>query len=301
MSIVAEELDIPVEGGALRVLRFGAGPSVAVAVHGIAGSGMAWRAVARALPDGWTLLAPDLRGRGGSAGLPGPYGLRRHAADVLRVIEHAGPGVAVLAGHSFGAYVAVVAAETRPDLVRRLLLLDGGLPMPVPDGADVDQMVAAILGPTMSRIQRTFASEAAYLDFWRGHPALTAAWDADVEDYVRYDIAGPPGELRTGVSEDAVREDGRDLLTGGLAQEKALHGLDPPALLLTAPYGLQGQPPGLLRGPMLEHWHGQLPHLRTETVPDANHYTIVLRPDAAAVVAERIADPDSWPEPDGDA
>lgn len=298
MSIVAEELDVPVEGGALRVLRFGAGPSVAVAVHGIAGSAMAWRALARAMPDGWTLLAPDLRGRGGSAGLPGPYGLRRHAADVLRVIDHAGAGIAVLAGHSFGAYVALTAAEARPDLVRRLLLLDGGLPMPVPDGADVEQMVAAILGPTLTRLQRTFPSDDAYLDFWRGHPALTAAWDGDVEAYLRYDITGPPGELRTGVSEHAVREDGRDLLTGGLAQEKALHGLDPPALLLTAPFGVLGEPPGLLRGPMLEHWHGQLPHLRTETVPDANHHTIVLRRDAAALVARRITDPASWPAAD---
>jgi len=295
MSIVAEQLDVPVEGGALRVLRFGTGPSVAVAVHGIAGSAMVWRALARALPAGWTLLAPDLRGRGGSAGLPGPYGIRRHAADVVRVIEHAGAGTAVLAGHSFGAYVALLAAEARPDLVPRLLLLDGGLPMPVPEGADLDQMVAAILGPTLTRLQQTFPSEEAYLDFWRGHPALTAAWDGDVEAYVRYDLTGPPGGLRTGVSEEAVRDDGRDLLTGGLAQEKALHGLDPPALLLTAPNGTLGQPPGLLRGPMLEHWRGQLPHLRTELVPDANHSTIVLRPDAAALVAERITDPATWP------
>src|SRR5205814_106953 len=74
-------VDVPVEGGTLRVLRFGTGPRLAVAVHGISASGMSFGAVARHLPDGWSLAAPDLRGRGGSAGLPGPYGMDRHAED----------------------------------------------------------------------------------------------------------------------------------------------------------------------------------------------------------------------------
>ena len=70
-------LDIPVGGGNLRVLVWGTGRRVAVAVHGITGSTTAeQQAVAR--PNyavAWTLAAPDLRGRGHSAQLPGPYGL----------------------------------------------------------------------------------------------------------------------------------------------------------------------------------------------------------------------------------
>lgn len=64
------EFDLPVEGGTLRVLRFGRGPRIALAAHGITGSGMSFRALARHLPDEWSLLAPDLRGRGGSADTP---------------------------------------------------------------------------------------------------------------------------------------------------------------------------------------------------------------------------------------
>src|SRR5579863_919538 len=64
--------DVPVDGGELRVLQWGTGRRVAVAVHGITASAMAWQAVARQMPAGWTLAAPDLRGRGFSAQLPGP-------------------------------------------------------------------------------------------------------------------------------------------------------------------------------------------------------------------------------------
>ena len=43
-------LDIPVDGGDLRVLVWGTGRRVAVAVHGITASAMAWQAVARQMP-----------------------------------------------------------------------------------------------------------------------------------------------------------------------------------------------------------------------------------------------------------
>src|SRR5271155_4893144 len=137
-------LDIPVDGGELRVLQWGTGRRVAVAVHGITASAMSWQAVARQMPPGWTLAAPDLRGRGFSAYLPSPYGLERHAADVTAILRHFG-GRPVLAGHSMGAYVALLARDAHPELVRRLVLVDGGLPLPGADGLDAGGAVAAAL------------------------------------------------------------------------------------------------------------------------------------------------------------
>src|ERR1700684_3249500 len=130
-------LDVPVDGGELRVLQWGTGKRVAVAVHGITASAMSWQAVARQMPPGWTLAAPDLRGRGCSAHPPGPYGLGRalRAADVTAILRYFG-GRPVLAGHSLGAYVALLAHDAHPNLSRRLVLVDGGLPLPVPDGRD---------------------------------------------------------------------------------------------------------------------------------------------------------------------
>src|ERR1700691_5297635 len=95
-------LEVPVDGGDLRVLLWGNGKHVAVAVHGITPSAMACQAVARQMPSDWTLAAPDLRVRGHSAELPGPYGLEQHAADVAAVLRHLG-GRPVLARHSMRA------------------------------------------------------------------------------------------------------------------------------------------------------------------------------------------------------
>jgi len=99
----------------------------------------------------------------------------------------------------------VLAAAGRPELVERLVLIDGGLPMAVPDGTDLDQLLDATLGPAVARLSQTFPSEQAYLDFFRAHPALGPHWNADVEAYVSYDLTGPPGAMRSRVKEEAVR------------------------------------------------------------------------------------------------
>ena len=111
--------DVPVGGGTLRVGEWGSHDSehhgaTVIAVHGITASHLAWASLAKALPQ-VRLIAPDLRGRGRSAGLPGPYGMARHAADLEAVIQSLELPPAILLGHSMGAFVAVVAAHLYPD------------------------------------------------------------------------------------------------------------------------------------------------------------------------------------------
>jgi pimeloyl-ACP methyl ester carboxylesterase len=283
-----DELDLPVEGGTLRVLRFGRGPRTALAAHGITGSGMAFRAMARRLPEEWSLFAPDLRGRGGSAGTPGPYGLDRHAEDLCRLARDLGAGAPVaLTGHSMGAYVALRAAARRPGLFDRLLLVDGGLPLPVPPGADLDAILDDTLGPALARLGRTYESDAAYVDFFRAHPALGPHWNADMEAYVRYDVTGPRGARRSKAREEAVRCDGRDLLTSAGLFAADLTGLRVPALLLHAPLGLLGQEPPMLQAAVVERWTGRSGRLPAELTEGSNHYTILLG-TAARTVADRF-------------
>lgn len=82
---------------------------------------MSFRAVARHLPAEWSMYARDLRGRGGSAAVPGPYVIGRHAADVCRAAEEFGHGRPLaLTRQSLGAYVALGGATDRPELI------DGG-------------------------------------------------------------------------------------------------------------------------------------------------------------------------------
>jgi lipase len=279
-------VNVPVDGGHLRVLLWGTGKRVAVAVHGITASGMSWQAVARHMPADWTLAAPDLRGRGHSHDLPGPYGLDRHARDVAAVLRHFG-GRAVLAGHSMGAYIALLTRDAHPELVRRLVLVDGGLPLPVPEGTDLDAMLDATLGPAVSRLRQTYPDTEAYLDFWRAHPALADHWTADVEAYARYDLIGENGQLRSRAAEDAVRADGRDVLAEKPFAD-ALSRLTKPTPLLTAPSGMFGAPPGLLPPEVVATWQERVPALRPQTVPGANHYTILFEREAAAAVSQAI-------------
>ena len=279
-------IDVPVDGGNLRVLLWGTGRRVAVAVHGITASGMSWQAVARQMPSGWTLAAPDLRGRGHSNHVPGPYGLERHAADITAVLRHFG-GRPVLAGHSMGAYVALLAHDAHPTLSRRLVLVDGGLPLPVPDDVDRETALEAALAPSVARLRQTLPSTEAYLDFWRAHPALADRWTADVEAYCRYDLTGKADQLRSRVAEDAFRADSRDELADKSFAD-ALGRLTKPTPLLTAPAGLLGVPPGLLPPGYVAEWHERVPALRPQLVPDVNHYTILFDKRAAATVARVI-------------
>jgi lipase len=279
-------LDVPVDGGNLRVLLWGTGRRVAVALHGITASGMSWQAVARQMPSGWTLAAPDLRGRGHSNKLPGPYGLERHAADVTAVLRHFG-GQPVLAGAWTGAYVALLTRDAHPHLVRRLILVDCGLPLPIPDGVDPDAALEAVLDPAIARLRRTFPSTEAYLDSWRAHSALTGHWNADVEAYVRYDLTGEAGSLRSRTVEEAVRTDNRDQLAGKPIAE-ALGRLTKPTPLLVASAGWAGEPPGLMPPELVAEWQERVPLLRPQLVPDVNHYTILFEKQAAATIARAI-------------
>jgi len=280
------QLDVPVDGGKLRVLAWGAGRRVAVALHGITASAMSWQAVARQMPAGWTLAAPDLRGRGHSAHLPGPYGLERHTADVTAVLRHFG-GRPVLAGHSMGAYVALLTRDAHPGLCRRLVMVDGGLPLPLADGVDPEETLAVSIGPAIDRLRQTFPSTEAYLDFWRAHPALAGHWTADVEAYARYDLTGEEGSMRSRVDQAVLSPDSRDIMTDKPFAD-ALGRLTQPTPLLTAPAGFLGTPPGLLPAELITMWTERVPHLRPQVVPGVNHYTILFDRQAAATVARAI-------------
>ncbi|MDP9845310.1 alpha/beta hydrolase [Streptosporangium lutulentum] len=279
--------DVEVPGGALRVARFGTGPRLIVAVHGITASLMAWNAVARRLPAEWSLVAMDLRGRGHSAGLPGPYGLRRQAEDVNLVARSVGAeSDLVLTGHSMGAYVAVLAAAGHD--YARVVMIDGGLPLPLLPGLDPDETLNTTLGPALARLSQTFPSTGAYVDFFKAHPAFAGNWNDEVEEYVLYDAVGPEGEVRSRVRQEPIRQDGRWLLTEGEAVAAALHAVKSPLSLLRAPRGLLDQPVGMIPDELAAAWREQLPALEDDLVEDCNHYTILFQDRCASLVARHL-------------
>ncbi|MFD0330348.1 alpha/beta fold hydrolase [Streptacidiphilus monticola] len=206
-----EELRIPVAGGQLTVLRWAAsdpGAPVVLALHGITANALAWLPVARALAGRATLLAPDLRGRAGSAGLPGPYGIEQHVADVAAVAQELALAPVRLTGHSMGAFVAARTLAVHPQLAESVLLIDGGVGFPAPTHLSPDDLLTAVIGPAMTRLAMTFENADAYRAFWQAHPALGPWWSADLETYVQRDLVGEEPRLRSSCVPDAIRADG---------------------------------------------------------------------------------------------
>lgn len=284
-------VSVPVPGGDLRVgvwdVDDADAPTV-VAVHGVTSSHLAWQLLAQALP-GVRVVAPDLRGRGQSNALTGPAGMGAHADDIAAVFAHLQLRPTVVVGHSMGAFVSVVLAHRHPQLVTRLLLVDGGLPLAAPVGLPPDDLVAAILGPTAERLSMRFASTADYLDFWRRHPALIGHWSSSLEDYFAYDLVSESGVLRPATSYATTLEDTVDLNTG-TAVGDAIAALSQPTTLVTVPRGLQNEPPGLYPAAHLEDLLGGHPDIEHQRWEDFNHYTVVLSPEGAGELALLVAE-----------
>ncbi|MCG7205516.1 alpha/beta hydrolase [Streptomyces arenae] len=300
-----EEFQVPVPGGRLAVSRWPAddpGAPVVLALHGITANGLSWARVAHHLAGRVTLVAPDLRGRGGSRGVPGPYGIAAHADDMAAVVDALGVGRVVLTGHSMGAFTAALTAVRHPHLLTALLLVDGGVGFPVPAGLDPDELITAVLGPAMRRLSMTFPDREAYRTFWKAHPAFTTSWSPWVDDYIQRDLVGEEPELRSSCSLEAVRTDGVDQL--GAQVSGAVHRLPVPAVLLWAPRGLMDEPQGLYDEQRLAAAGLDPAMVRTRSVPDTNHYSVIIGDEGARVVAQHLltaADVEEPGEPGGTA
>ncbi|MEV4688659.1 alpha/beta hydrolase [Microbacterium sp. LWH3-1.2] len=292
MSHAYRTIDVPVDGGALRAGVWEPADAAADAptvllVHGVTASHLAWPFVVDRLPR-VRVVAPDLRGRGRSNGIEGAAGMAAHAADLAALLDALGIERTVVVGHSMGGFVSVVFAHLNPECVSRLLLVDGGLPLDVPAGLSTDELVAGILGPTAARLSMRFAGTGEYLDFWRQHPAFTGVWTPELERYLAYDLVDDgAGGFRPATSYTTTADDTVDMNTG-TSLPAALAGLQHPTRLITVPRGLQNEPPGLYAPEHLDRLLAEHPAVEHERVEGFNHYTIVMSPAGADVVAAAI-------------
>jgi lipase len=290
-----ERHDVEVEGGKLAAYALrargeraaAADPPKVLAVHGITATSRAWLAVSRALDGRAELVAPDLRGRGRSHGLGGPYGIASHARDLLAVLDRFELDRALLVGHSLGAYVIARLAVDHPERVSALVLVDGALTIPGIEGVDPQQFIDAFLGPALARLKLAFPSRHAYHEWWRRHPAIAGSdiLDGDLVAYADHDLTGEEPQLRSSVSEACVRGDAAELLEMG----KPAHRLTVPAQLLCAPRGLVNDPNPMQPLELARAWAAGAPsQRRASAVPNVNHYTIVMGSAGASAVAAAI-------------
>jgi haloacetate dehalogenase len=113
----------------LRVRHGGSGRPV-VLLHGHPRTHTTWHRVAPQLAGSHFVVCPDLRGYGQSTLPPDTPGhaqssKRAMAADVVALMRHLGHERFSVAGHDRGSLVAFRAAMDYPDVIERLVIMDG--------------------------------------------------------------------------------------------------------------------------------------------------------------------------------
>jgi len=142
-----------------------------VLLHGLAGSA---REMTVELP-GHRVIAPDQRGHGHSERRPADLSREAYVADVVQIVrELAGGGPVALAGQSMGAHTAMLTAARHPELVSRLVMLEGGV------GGSTDDYPSR-LGAWFASWPVPFPSRAAAVDFL-GATSLARAWAAELDE-----------------------------------------------------------------------------------------------------------------------
>lgn len=166
-----------IQRGEVRVAvtdRGGDGP-VVILLHGLAGSSRELLPTADALIDSFNVLLVDQRGHGRSTRRPDDLSRQAFVDDVVAVIEQLSPATKVaLIGQSMGAHTAFLTAAARPDLVDRLVMLEGHVA-----GSDRPED-AKELGNHFASWPTSFADINEAREFL-GESALAAAWINDLE------------------------------------------------------------------------------------------------------------------------
>jgi pimeloyl-ACP methyl ester carboxylesterase len=112
----------------INYVRGGDGPTL-VLLHGYPQTWYMWRNVMPALCQRYTVVAPDLRGAGGSDAPADGYDKKTLAGDVHGLLAQLGLDESVrMIGHDIGAMVAYAYAAQHPDSVERLVFCEAVIP-----------------------------------------------------------------------------------------------------------------------------------------------------------------------------
>ncbi len=127
----------------LSALVWGETTPEVVLLHGGAQNAHTWDTVALALDR--SLLAIDLPGHGHSdAPADGSLDVRSNAKDIAKVLTALAPAAKAVVGMSLGGLTTIALADTYPDLVRRVALVDV---TPRVEGPGAAAIMAFINGP----------------------------------------------------------------------------------------------------------------------------------------------------------
>ena len=272
----------------LRTTEWGreGAPNAALLVHGLTGRAGAFEALSEELdpaggiPGGaWRFVAPDLRGRGASREITeGEGGIPEHVRDLLALLDREGLERVVFVGHSLGAMIGVHLAAEHPERLAGLVLIDGG--------ADVTEEIRALTSPAVERLQRSYPSREAYVEFVRGLPVFGDRWDKRLERYFAGDVYEENGEWRPLADREAVGRDGEKL--PGFPLNERHPQIRCPTLVLLSTVGLLNPEEGFILPPAEARRMEQvIPACELVEVEDTNHYDVLYSAPKTTVEATR--------------
>ena len=261
-------------GQVVSVIAWGEAEPELVLLHGGGQNAHTWDTLVLAL--GRPVLAIDLPGHGHSGRRPDrDYGPWRNAEAVAPVIEQAAPRAAAVVGMSLGGVTTIRLAATRPDLVRRAVIVDVS-----PQAQDAAR--------TMSRADRGAVALVA-------GPPVYDSFEAMAEAAVAVSPRRPRSAVERGVRHNSVRlPDGRWTWRYDLFGERSAGLGDFTPLwedvsAITAPVMLvRGGDSKFVTDDDVAEFRRRMPGLRSEVVPDSGHAVQSDQPLALARLIEEF-------------
>ncbi len=109
----------------LHYATAGSGEKLALLLHGFPEFWYSWKNQLANVPEGYTYVAPDLRGYNLSdkPSDVSDYEIEKLVGDVLGLIKHFGKEEAAIIGHDWGAGVAWATASRHPEVVSKLVCM----------------------------------------------------------------------------------------------------------------------------------------------------------------------------------
>ena len=282
-----ERRRLPGAGVTLDALVGGSGPPLLL-LHGFPQTRMAWKSVAPALAERFTLVIPDLRGHGRSDKPAGDatherYCKRTMALDAVAAMGALGFGRFAVAGHDRGARVAYRLALDHGEAVTRVVVLDI---LPTAEAwarAEAGAAMAAyhwyMLAQPAPLPERLIGGDPDFFLRW-----TLASWAADgfrfdpesLEDYLRC--------FRDPASIHASCEDYR----AGWGPDRAHDEADRDRRRIAAPLlAVWAEGYGVARGRPLETWRGWAEMASGECVP-GGHFVLEEAPRETAAAMLRF-------------
>ena len=276
-STLPREEFIPLKDVTLHIAEWAGGEPTIVAIHGSAGMGHTFGALAERLAPTVRFVGVDLRGHGFSDKPPVGYDLDRHVEDIRQLIAALGLRRPVLLGHSAGGTVAAFVALATD--VAGVILLEAMI-----GNRAFTENAAAQAAPLATSLGVPVAGFDAYLAEWRARrERFSDEAERLLDRWVRFALAPLPGgayrvrALRTAVEAEWASIIAADSL-GALARVRC------PVMIVQALKPWLGGRPYFSR-PIVEAQLSAAPNAELFVAEHSDHATIVRDPEPGMVAA----------------